>query len=98
MGDGNQRRDFVHVADVVEAFKRASFSKNKNKIYNIGTGNSVTINSIANIFGGKKKFISKRVGDLKFSKAKISKIKKDLKWVPKKKLKKSIQELIKNLC
>ncbi len=98
VGDGNQRRDFVHVADVVEAFKRASFSKNKNKIYNIGTGNSVTINSIANIFGGKKKFISKRVGDLKFSKAKISKIKKDLKWVPKKKLKKSIQELIKNLC
>ena len=36
--------------------------------------------------------------NLKFSKAKISKIKKDLKWVPKKKLKKSIQELIKNLC
>ena len=33
---GNQSRDFVHVLDVVEAFKKASFSKNKNKVYNIG--------------------------------------------------------------
>ena len=44
--------------------------KNKNKIFNIGTGKSVTINKIAKIFGGKKKFIPKRIGDLKFSKAK----------------------------
>jgi len=98
VGDGNQSRDFVHVLDVVEAFKKASFSKNKNKVYNIGTGKSETINKIAKIFGGKKKFISKRAGDLRFSKAKISKVKKDLKWIPKKKLNKSIQELIKNLC
>lgn len=96
VGDGNQSRDFVHVVDVVEAFKKAIFSKNKNKIYNIGTGKSVTINKIANIFGGEKKFIPKRPGDLRFSKAKILKIKKDLKWIPKRKLKKSIQELIKN--
>ncbi len=98
VGDGNQSRDFVHVLDVVEAFKKASFSKNKNKVYNIGTGKSETINKIAKIFGGKKKFIPKRAGDLRFSKAKISKVKKDLKWIPKKKLNKSIQELIKNLC
>lgn len=98
VGDGNQSRDFVHVLDVVEAFKKANFSKNKNKVYNIGTGKSETINKIAKIFGGKKKFIPKRAGDLRFSKAKISKVKKDLKWIPKKKLNKSIQELIKNLC
>ena len=98
VGDGNQSRDFVHVLDVVEAFKKASFSKNKNKVYNIGTGKSETINKIAKIFGGKKKFIPKRAGDLRFSKAKISKVKKDLKWIPKKKLNKSIQKLIENLC
>ena len=98
VGDGNQSRDFVHVADVVEAFKKASFSKNKNKVYNIGTGKSVTINKITKIFGGRKRFIPKRVGDLKFSRAKISKVKKDLKWIPKKKLNKSIQKLIENLC
>ena len=50
VGDGNQSRDFVHVLDVVEAFKKASFSKNKNKVYNIGTGKSETINKIAKIF------------------------------------------------
>jgi len=98
VGDGNQSRDFVHVLDVVEAFKKASFSKNKNKVYNIGTGKSETINKIAKIFGGKKKFIPKRAGDLRFSKAKISKVKKDLRWIPKKKLNISIQELIENLC
>ncbi len=97
VGDGNQSRDFVHVEDVVEVFKKAGFKKIKNKIFNIGTGKSVTINKIAKIFGGKKKFIPKRIGDLKFSKAKIFKVKKDLKWIPKKNLVNSIQELIDEL-
>ncbi len=40
-GDGNQTRDFVHVKDVVEAMVLAA--KWDPGVYNIGTGNEVTI-------------------------------------------------------
>ena len=42
-GDGEQRRDFVFVTDVVDALKRASSAKGFN-IYNVGTGKSYSLN------------------------------------------------------
>ena len=45
-GDGSQRRDFVHVDDVVRAM-RLAMEKNKGfNVYNVGTGRNESINSV----------------------------------------------------
>jgi UDP-glucose 4-epimerase len=42
-GDGEQRRDFVFVTDVVDALLKASSSKGFN-VYNVGTGKNYSLN------------------------------------------------------
>ena len=55
VGDGKQTRDFIHVDDLINAFIQVIKSKSVNKIYNLGSGKRTSINTIAKIFGGKKK-------------------------------------------
>lgn len=53
-GDGEQTRDFTHVRDVVRANILAAESPNvgKGEVINIGAGNNVSINRIAQLIGG----------------------------------------------
>ncbi|MEO6325848.1 MAG: NAD-dependent epimerase/dehydratase family protein [Thermoanaerobaculia bacterium] len=44
-GDGEQTRDFVHVADVV-AFNRAAYRSRVNGVFNIGTGVETSLNEL----------------------------------------------------
>ncbi len=47
-GDGNQRRDFVHVADVAEAFRLAGECDGAaGRVFNVGTGRGTTVNELA---------------------------------------------------
>ena len=96
VGKGNQSRDFIYVEDVVEAFKKASLSNIKNQVFNLGTGKAVTINQVAKLIGGKKKYISTRNGDIKYSQANILKITNKLNWKPKKNLYYNLNKMIKN--
>jgi len=50
-GDGEQTRDFISVNDVCNYISRLSILMVKNEIFNIGTGNSISINSLAKQFG-----------------------------------------------
>ena len=47
------------------------------------TGNSQSVNFLANLIGGKKVFVQNRLGETKHSCANIGKIKRQLKWKPK---------------
>ena len=76
VGDGKQTRDFIHVDDLAKAFLKTIKSKSVNKIYNLGSGKRTSINTIAKIFGGKKKFIAKRPGEPNCTWANINKLKK----------------------
>ena len=60
-GDGEQRRDFTYVKDVVMANILASRSKHvgKGESINIGRGDNRSVNQIADLFGGPKKYIEK---------------------------------------
>ena len=44
VGDGRQKRDFVYVTDVVDAFYRAMKTKKNGHIWNVGFGKPQSIN------------------------------------------------------
>ena len=50
-GDGEQTRDFISVNDVCNYISKLIITVVKNEIFNIGTGNSISINSLAKQFG-----------------------------------------------
>ena len=55
-GDGEQRRDFTYVGDVVDANIRAGFYIHPiwGDVFNIGNGDNRSVNDIANMIGGDK--------------------------------------------
>ena len=97
VGNGKQRRDFLHVKDVVNAFYLSSKSKYSNKIYNLGAGSPKSILSLINIMGGKVIKIPKRPGEPECTWADINKIKREIKWKPKVNFKSGIEEMLLNI-
>lgn len=94
-GDGNQRRDFVYVKDVARANLLAMMSnKVENaEIINIGYGKNYSINEIADIIGGEKIYIQKRI-EPNISLANIERAKILLGWEPKVSIQDWVQTLI----
>ena len=97
VGDGKQKRDFLHVKDVVRAFYLAAKSKYSGKIYNLGAGRPVSILRLIKIIGGDYVHIPKRPWEPDVTWASISKIKKELKWKPKIKFENGVREMLKNI-
>ncbi len=98
VGDGRQKRDFIHVRDVARAFYLASISKKKNEIYNVGSGKPISVNYLLNLIGGDKKiYIPKRPGEPDITHANINKIKKFLKWKPRIPIEKGIKNVLENI-
>lgn len=97
VGDGEQKRDFIHVSDVVKAFIKASYS-DRNGIYNVGSGKPESINHIADLLGVKERiYLPKRPGEPDITCADISKIKSELGWEPKISIEEGIKELLDNI-
>tara|TARA_Y100000310_G_C20652170_1_gene800036 strand:- start:1267 stop:2169 length:903 start_codon:yes stop_codon:yes gene_type:complete len=94
--DGSQRRDYVHVSDVVEANMVAAFKKDieSGEIYNVGSGVNYSVSEIADMISNQQCWIEPRDGEAQETLANISKIKKDLKWIPKVKLQDWVTEQI----
>lgn len=84
--DGEQKRDFTHVSDVVDANILAmevnSETPLNGQCFNIGYGNSVSINEIASYFGGEKIYTG-NVIEPRETLANNSKARTLLKWEPK---------------
>jgi len=113
VGNGNQKRDFVHVEDVARAFIESAKSKVNNEIFNVGNGNPVSINTLAclmfNLYHKKKicaevkyplpylKYLPWRPGEPRITHADISKIKLCIGWKPRINIIKGIKEVIKNI-
>ena len=88
-GDGLQTRDFVYVANVVQALHRAAQAPQAvGNVYNIGNGKSVTILELVQhlnqLLGTKLKAIHAppRAGDVRHSLADISLARRDLGYEP----------------
>jgi len=85
VGDGEQRRDFVHVNDVVQANIIASKFTPSNdyiwgQIYNIGTETNHSVNDIARMIGGKSVHIPPRDGEAIVTLSDCTKAKTHLDW------------------
>lgn len=91
VGDGSQRRDFVYVGDVVDANIIAATSEcidgeYYGEVFNIGSGNNISILELANLISNDISFISERSGEAKTTLADITKAKSILDWSPKTRL------------
>ena len=62
VGNGNQKRDFTYITDAVGAIVKASKSNINGEIFNVGSGNSISVNYIVKQLKGKKIFVPKRQG------------------------------------
>jgi UDP-glucose 4-epimerase len=83
VGDGQQTRDFTYVTDIASALIAVAKSDKAGKIYNIGSGKSVSVNRLVELLGGEKIHIPKRPGEPDCTFADISAISQDLAWSPK---------------
>lgn len=87
-GDGEQTRDFIHVDDVVDANLRAATIDSAETAFNVGTGTSVTINELAetvrDIVDANVPIthVDPRPGDIRHSKADISRARRELDFDP----------------
>lgn len=84
VGDGEQRRDFTFVSDVVAALLAAADSERAGAIYNVGTSNPASVNELIRLLGNPPTVgIPKRPGEPDITWADTGRIKKELGWVPK---------------
>jgi UDP-glucose 4-epimerase len=90
IGDGNQRRDFTYVGDVVKANIMAAISNPDSEafgqVYNVGTGTNYSINQIARMLDHPTVNIAPRPGETRLSLANNTKMKKTFGWEPSMKL------------
>lgn len=97
VGDGEQTRDFTYVSDVVDACFVASQSQFTNEIFNVGSGNTYSINSLVELLGGEKVYIPKRPGEPDCTYADISKIRNLLGWKPKVTFQQGVKIMLDNI-
>ena len=97
IGDGTQTRDFTYVTDVASAFLTAAKSSSYAEIYNVGSGETVSVNRLVELLGGEVTYIPKRPGEPDCTYADITKIRRELKWQPKVNIKHGVDNVLANI-
>lgn len=94
-GTGSQKRDFIHIKDVLSFCEILvhRIQKDKVEIYNLGTGRNVSINHLASLFNHQAEYVPSKLGYSDGTLADISKA-KSLGWTPKITLEQGIKELL----
>ena len=86
VGDGEQRRDFTYVKDIVNANIMAALSNADKEaygqVYNVGSGVNYSVNEVAEMISNSVKYIPPRLGEARISLANIDKIYKTFAWKP----------------
>ena len=86
VGDGEQRRDFTHIEDIVsgiyELGTRDWTNFDKTPIFSLGTGTNYSINELASFFGSETVNISPRPGEARVTLADPTLMKNETGWKP----------------
>lgn len=94
VGDGEQRRDFTHVYDIVEANIAAMNYQGelKGEIFNIGASHNYSIKEVADLISSNQVFLPSRLGEARETLANTTKARTMLGWTPKYSLENYIAE------
>jgi len=85
VGDGSQKRDFIHVEDVARANYIAAtvdLGDHIGEVFNIGSGKNYSIKDIADVISDNQVFIPKRSGEMETTLADITKVESVMGWKP----------------
>jgi UDP-glucose 4-epimerase len=99
-GDGEQRRDFVHVSDIVNANLLAMDSRLTNGVFNVGSGRATSVNDIATLLciriapDVRPVHLPAHAGELRNSIADIGRISAAMGYAPRATLAQKIDEVI----
>ena len=98
VGDGNQRRDFTHVDDIVDGLiKIASSNKKHEDAWELGTGNNYSINELFEMFNKrfnvKSIIIPDQPGNYKKTLRENNDLLEQLNWQPQDRLRNHIENL-----
>ena len=99
VGDGKQKRDFIHVYDIIEGLQKIAFSNlNHEDAWELGTGVNYSINKVYKFFKNKfnTDFISipDQPGNYRMTLRENDDTLKLLNWTPKDRLKEHINNII----
>jgi len=94
--DGEQRRDFTYIDDIVDGLVKCSEHNFKAEFFELGRGVNYSINEIANMFGEDypREYIPARKGEYDVTLADYSKAKLKLGWEPKGEINSYIKSVI----
>ena len=94
-GDGKQTRDFTHVRDIVQAniLAMESSKVGRGEVVNIGSGQNISVNEIAELIGGPSEHVPARL-EPKHTLADNSRARKLLGWKPTVNIEDGIRELL----
>jgi nucleoside-diphosphate-sugar epimerase len=92
-GDGRQRRDFIHVDDVVECNIAAYESSARNVALNVGSGENVSIQELADLISINQTRGPRRAADATATLADIALTTATLDWRPRVSLAQGLDEL-----
>jgi nucleoside-diphosphate-sugar epimerase len=81
-GDGRQRRDFVHVRDLVRAQIAAYESDARSEVFNVGSGENISVKELADMISPDQRHVAARAADSPGTLADISRIRSVLGWSP----------------
>lgn len=97
VGNGEQKRDFTYVSDIVDGLILAGDSSLNGEIINLGTGIPQSINYLADLIGGDRVYIPKRPGEPDITHADISKAQKLLGFQPRVSFEDGIKKVLANI-
>ena len=101
VGDGEQRRDFTYVKDIVNANIMAALSNADKEaygqVYNVGSGVNYSVNEVAEMISNNIKYIPPRLGEARISLANVDKIYKTFAWKPQQSLEKWIKSAVEQI-
>jgi UDP-glucose 4-epimerase len=93
-GDGEQRRDFTHVDDIVDGLIRIAESDEKHEdAWELGTGKNYSLNEVANMFGVLSEYVDDVKGNYRVTLRENNDAIQRLGWTPKDSLKEYIENL-----
>jgi len=93
-GDGEQRRDFTHIDDIVSGLLSCVGKEHKAEEFELGSGKNYSINEVADIFDCETTYIPERPGEYDVTLCDYSKAKKQLGYKPTDTLKKYITKWV----